>query len=233
MYKYFKKLIKFLKYRYPLLLNIYYQFRFVFRALYLKEPRAHLLWIIKRGDKKAYKNFDLNTESIFFDVGGFKGDYTEKILKQYNCKSFVFEPHKEYFEEIKRRYSKNENVRVFNYGLGAATEELFLIDSNDGSKVTSKKTEIKIVIKDVVEVIQELGIKKIDLLKLNIEGSEYDLLDRLINSQEIKIIDKLKIQFHENIPNYIIRRENIRKRLNITHKEMWSYYFVWERWDLR
>ncbi len=233
MSKYFKKLVKILKRRYPFLLNIYYQFRFVFRALYLKEPRAHLLWIIKRGDSKAYKNFDLNNKSIFFDVGGFKGDYTQKILEYYDCKSFIFEPHKIYFEEINQRFLKNENVHVFNYGLGATTEKLFLTDSNDGSKVTNKKTEIKIDIKDVVEVIEELGIKKIDLLKLNIEGSEYDLLERLINSEKIKIIKKLKIQFHQNIPNHNIRRENIRKKLNTTHKEIWSYYFVWERWDLR
>ena len=49
------------------------------------------------------------------------------------------------------------------------------------------------------ENIKDLDIEKIDLLKLNIEGSEYDLLEKLLKSGLISTIDKLQIQFHENI----------------------------------
>ena len=85
--------------------------------------------------------------------------------------------------------------------------------------------------KDITEVIKDLDIEKIDLLKLNIEGSEYDLLEKLIKSGLISTIDKLQIQFHENINDADLRRDRIRSDLNTTHKEIWSYYMVWERWD--
>ena len=68
-------------------MSIYYKFRFVFRAIYKKEPRAHLLWILKKGYAKFYKDFDLEPGSVFFDVGGFEGDYTSNILQEYE-KSF-------------------------------------------------------------------------------------------------------------------------------------------------
>ncbi len=227
----YKKIINYLKSRFPKVLFIYYKFRFIFRAIYLKEPRAHLLWILKRGDSISHKKFNLNSDSIFFDVGGFEGHYTDKILKQYDCKSYIFEPHPEYFRKLQERFINKKNVKLFNYGLGGKTENLFLTDDSESSKVTDTKTELKTLVRDITEVTEELGIEKIDLLKLNIEGMEYELLEKLIKTGEINKIDKLKIQFHENVPNAERWREKIRNELKNTHKEIWTYYMVWERWD--
>tara|TARA_B100001250_G_C19690784_1_gene740190 strand:+ start:183 stop:878 length:696 start_codon:yes stop_codon:yes gene_type:complete len=227
----YKKNINYLKNRFPTVLSIYYKFRFIFRALYLKEPRAHLLWILKRGDSISHKKFNLNSDSIFFDVGGFEGDYTDKILNQYDCKAYIFEPHPEYFRKLQKRFINKKNVKLFNYGLGGKTENLFLTDDSESSKVTDTKTELKTLVRDITEVIEELAIEKIDLLKLNIEGMEYELLEKLIETGEINKIDKLKIQFHENVSNAARWREKIRNELKNTHKEIWTYYMVWERWD--
>ena len=227
----YKKNINYLKNRFPAVLAVYYKFRFVFRAIYLKEPRAHLLWIVKRGDSISHKKFDLDSNSIFFDVGGFEGDYTDKILNQYDCKSYIFEPHPEYFAKLQKKFMNKNNVKLFNYGLGGETKNLFLTDDSESSKVTDKKTELKIGVRDITEVTKELSIENIDLLKLNIEGMEYELLEKLIRTGEIRKIDKLKIQFHESIPNAELWREKIRNELKNTHKEIWTYYMVWERWD--
>jgi len=227
----YKKIINFLKKKFPLGLSIYYKFRFVFRAIYKKEPRAHLFWILRRGDNTSYKKLNLNTSSIFFDVGGFEGDYTQNIIEEYDCVSYIFEPHPVYFQKIQKRFKDSSKVKIFNYGLGGKTEKVFLSDDAASSKVSNEKTKLSIVIKDISEVIEELQIKKIDLLKLNIEGSEYELLERLIDTKEIDKIQQIQVQFHENILNPEFRREVIRSKLKKTHKEIWSYYFVWERWD--
>lgn len=227
----YKKIINFLKNKFPTGLSIYYKFRFIFRAIYKKEPRAHLLWKLKKGDAKFYKDFDLEPDSVFFDVGGFKGDYTFNILQEYDCKAYIFEPHPVFFEDIKERFIDNNKVKVFNYGIGGKTEKVYLSDDSASSKVSNEKTGLSIVIKDIFEVIDELQIKTIDLLKLNIEGSEYELIERLIETKEIDKVQKMKVQFHENILNPEYRREEIRNKLKNTHKEIWSYYFVWERWD--
>ena len=150
---------------------------------------------------------------------------------EFDCNSFIFEPHPFYYQKLKDKYKSNNKVKVFNYGLGGSTESLYLTDSGAGSEVTKEKTDIKISIKDITEVIEDFDIEKIDLLKLNIEGSEYDLLEKLLKSGLISTIDKLQIQFHENINDADLRRDRIRRDLNTTHKEVWSYYMVWERWD--
>ena len=38
---------------------------------------------------------------------------------------------------------------------------------------------------------------KIDLLKINIEGGEYEVLENLIENDLIKNIDNIQIQFHD------------------------------------
>ena len=226
-----KKVIEYFKEKFPRTLIIYYKIRFIFRAFYKKEPRAHLFWNLQKGDSKFHKRYDLNSNSIIFDVGGFDGEFTDKILLEFDCSSFIFEPHPFYYQKLKDKYKSNNNVKVFNYGLGGSTESLYLTDNGAGSEVTKEQTDIKILIKDITEVIKDFDIEKIDLLKLNIEGSEYDLLEKLLKSRLISTINKIQIQFHENINDADLRRDRIRRDLNTTHKEVWSYYMVWERWD--
>lgn len=192
----YKKIKIYLKLNFPRILNFYYKIRFLFRTIYIKEARAHLIWNLRKGDKKFHKNYDLNSDSIFFDVGGFEGEFTDKILSEYNCKSFIFEPHPIYYERLKVKYKNNKNVQIYDFGLGGKTEDLYLTDDSASSRPTKAKTEIKIKVKDISEVIKELGLKKIDLLKLNIEGSEYDLLEKLIETDLIMSVYKIQIQFH-------------------------------------
>jgi hypothetical protein len=79
-------------------------------------------------------------------------------------------------------------------------------------------------------VIEELGIKNIDLLKINIEGGEYSLLKRLIDSGKIMRCDTILVQYHEWIPRARRMRRKINANLAITHEVEWSYDFVWEKW---
>ena len=65
-------------------------------------------------------------------------------------------------------------------------------------------------------------------LKLNIEGSEYELLESLISSNNLDKIKYLQIQFHENVNNAVIKRNEIIKEMRKTHFNKWTYYFVWK-----
>lgn len=61
---------------------------------------------------------------------------------------------------------------------------------------TSVNTE-QIEIIDAKEWIREHRIARIDLIKINIEGGEYELLDRLIETDLIKQIENIQVQFHD------------------------------------
>ena len=189
------------------------------------------MWIIRKGDKLFHKHYELNKDSIFFDVGGHLGGFTDKILAIYNCKSYIFEPHPEQYIQLAKKYSNNDRVQVFDYGLGGVNKEVYLTDEEGSSEVTQNETNIRIKIKDIVSVMNQLNIEYIDLLKLNIEGSEYELLESLISSNNLDKIKYLQIQFHENVNNAVIKRNEIIKEMRKTHFNKWTYYFVWERWD--
>jgi hypothetical protein len=69
-------------------------------------------------------------------------------------------------------------------------------------------------------------------LKLNIEGAEYDVLDRLATAGVLPRIRSLVIQFHRVVPESDRRRDMIQAKLAQTHHLVFDYPFVWERWEL-
>ena len=87
-------------------------------------------------------------------------------------------------------------------------------------------------LESISNFIKNNNIKKIDLLKLNIEGGEYDALDDLINSGLLNIITNLQVQFHNFFPDAKKKMLNIHKELRKTHHITYQYEFVMENWQL-
>ena len=75
-----------------------------------------------------------------------------------------------------------------------------------------------------------LQIEHIDLLKINIEGSEFLILPDILSKKIIIKIKYLQIQFHSFYPKSKELRDEIRAKLSVTHEEEWNYPFVWESW---
>ena len=91
----------------------------------------------------------------------------------------------------------------------------------------------KVQIRSIVECIRELEVDRIDLLKVNIEGGEYEVIPAIIESGDIAKVQYLQVQFHNFVDNATDKRTSIRTHLDRTHMEMWNYEFVWESWKLR
>lgn len=99
--------------------------------------------------------------------------------------------------------------------------------------LTQKKQQFQdIKIESITEFISLNNINKIDLMKINIEGGEYDLLDSLVKSQKIiNSVNTLLIQFHDFIPDAEKKRNVIQEKLSTTHQKVFDYPFIWEKWD--
>ncbi len=80
---------------------------------------------------------------------------------------------------------------------------------------------------------KNIEAKHVDLMKLNIEGAEFDLLDRLIAKKLHKKVTDIQIQFHKIDDKSEERRNKIREKLSKTHDCTWNYPFVWENWKLK
>lgn len=231
-----------------LLRNIDYVGRKVIRELWRPFLRFYNIYIVKDnftlqmrrwikdgGDKNLRFDYpSLNENSIVFDLGGYLGDFASEISQKYNCQVYVFEPHPEYFSHCVDRFSGRSNIKVFNYGLSNADGEFQLSDKGDGSSFEnpnhSNGIGVKCLVKDILVVLDDLCISQIDLMKMNIEGGEFPLLDHLIKNEKQNIVDQYQIQFHSFIENAVQRRNRIIETMSSTHKRSWCYEFVWENW---
>lgn len=190
-------------------------------------------WFIDGGDSRFRYDYPLNNNSVVFDVGGYEGSWAENINKKFKPNLYIFEPVKKYFDLIQTKFTNEDNVKVYNLGLSDSNKDLEINLLNDGSSIfiKSQNTEtIKLV--DIVTFMEENDINTIDLLKLNIEGSEYELLEHLIRKNKIKNIKNIQVQFHDFVDYAIDRRDRIREFLSKTHKETYCYNFVWENWTI-
>ncbi len=186
--------------------------------------------------EKAYRtNYpNLNEQSVIFDLGGYQGQWASDMYAQYLAKIYVFEPHPVYAKNIEKRFQKNKSVQVFNYGLGAKEEQMMLSTDEESSSVFVKgKNQVAIQIKTAATFIKDHQIDKIDLMKINIEGGEYQLLDHLISTGLITKIKDLQIQFHHFVPNAESLMADLHERLAKTHETTYFYKFFWENWTLK
>ena len=151
--------------------------------------KEHQRWVKDNGDKTKRLEYDLNSHSVVFDIGGFKGDWTQQIFSRYNCEIYIFEPISKFYNDIKRRFVGKNKIKIFNFGLDKIDKGIDIFNSNDSSSVFNKTGSAeKIQLKDIKNFCIDNKIKTIDLMKINIEGCEYDLLDRIVYEfKELKI----------------------------------------------
>lgn len=74
------------------------------------------------------------------------------------------------------------------------------------------------------------NINTIDLMKINIEGGEYELIEHFIEKEFIKEIRDIQVQFHGFVPDAGVRMKKIQEELKKTHFLTYQYEFVWENW---
>jgi len=195
-------------------------------------------WQDDKGDQSLRLAYPLDENSLVFDVGGYIGNFAADIFCKYNCNIYIFEPVTELYEKIKVRFGNNPKVKVFHAGLSDISSTATISVSGTSSSIFKKNSdemeksqEIKLI--SVVDFIKNHGIKEIDLMKINIEGGEYSLLESLIKHNLLDITRYYQIQFHNFIPDAKEKRENIRTELSKTHRLLWDYPFVWESWEAK
>ena len=67
-------------------------------------------WFKINGNETLRLNYNLDKNSIVFDLGGYKGEWTEGIFLKYDCKVYIFEPVKSFSDGIKKKFKNNNKV---------------------------------------------------------------------------------------------------------------------------
>jgi len=189
-----------------------------YKAYVKKEKGAisALEWIEANKNKDLRLDYAFEDSAIIFDCGGYKGDYCSDLLE---CNSsmniYVFELIDGYTDIIRARFRNNPNVKIFDFGLGNRNHEIPIEVNELHSSVYTNSENITTEIGQIKELnpfMHEQKIDCVDLIKLNIEGGEYDLLEYMIDTGSIR---------------------EISVGLNRTHKVTWSYDWIFENWELK
>ena len=177
-----------------------------------------------------FSNLDAN--SVAFDFGGYEGEWTREMRQKFNCDVHVFEPHPTFAANLATQFSSDEKVHCHAFALGASAGALSLSDSADASSsFVAEGAHVIGKIEAVETFFARHDIPRIHATKINIEGGEYDILPALIDSGLIQRFGDLVIQFHNYSSGDIARRDAIRSALAKTHRCVWDYEFVWEKWE--
>lgn len=188
-------------------------------------------WNSADGENLLRFNHDLNQNSVIFDVGGYKGETTEEFLKRYNCEVYIFEPVAEFAQIIKEKFQNNPKVHIFEFGLSnKTTTKSITLEENAASVYKKNEDSEKISLVKISDFIRENKIAKIDLMDINIEGSEFDLIQDLIESGDINKVDNLQVQFHWFVNNAEKKMRDLQNKLTDSHFLTFEHKFVWENW---
>ena len=146
----------------------------------------------------------LDEDSIVYSIGvGCDVSFDMEIIKQHNSCVYGFDPTPKSINWVSRN-TLPDRFKFSDFGIGKKTGiENFHLPKNpdyvSGSIFQHANVRefdtVKVKMKSFQDITWELGHKKIDILKMDIEGSEYDVIDSILNS-DVRI-DQILIEFHE------------------------------------
>lgn len=163
------------------------------------------------------------------DIGGYKGDWTAKILDKYGPFVDVFEPVKEFVEHLRNRFQGDYRVSIHPVAVEDKHElrDIFVDEDSSSFFPNIRRTRRASIIVDDIATYPLGGA---DLISINAEGSEYKILPRLIETKMINLFKNVQVQFHWTVPDAVEMRQQIRQELSKTHVEQYCFPFVWESW---
>ena len=171
-----------------------------------RKPQARKRGIIYHPSNFIFRK-GINENSVIVDVGcGYEADFSRHMISCYGARAYAIDPtekHKKYLQKIEET-SGGKFVYLQNAVSSVSGDLLFYeIENHESGSLFSDHTNIK---QDVTisyhvrsltlkEIPQKIGHSRIDLIKLDIEGAEFDLFND-IQAKDIQVYDQIYIEFH-------------------------------------
>ena len=201
------------------------------------QQRRVAAWQRDRGDATRRLDYDLGAGAIVLDLGGYEGQWASDMFGRFACTIHILEPVPEFADRIAARFARNPRIHLHRVGLagrsGAATLALAADASSAHAPPAPGARAQVITLVAAAEFFREQRLEAIDLMKINIEGGEYELLEHLLDAGLVSRVREIQIQFHDFVPGAEARMAAIQGRLAQTHDLTWQYRFVWENWRRR
>jgi len=183
------------------------------------------------GNQLILDKLILDSNSLVLDVGSYDGLFADSLSVKFGNTIIGFEPNIISFKKLIEKYKKNKRIKILKQALWSSDGFIDLIDDgiSSGFFIGNKKKLFQVETIDVANFINDY--KSIDLIKLNVEGAEYDILERIIKINNLSKFKSLLIQFHQIDEKSEKRRKSIIQALKDENfREVYNFKFVWEYW---
>ena len=159
--------------------------------------------VVKYIEKKEEKNVSFT----LFDIGSHHGEYFDLFSIPFKAKMYThfFEPQEGSYKILLKKYNSLKNVVINHIAIGNYTKKQidlytcsknnllattfpFKLEDFNGNLSLDGKETVDITTLD--KYLAEKGIQQIDMLKLDVEGMEYQCLEGCLN-----YINKKKIKY--------------------------------------
>lgn len=147
----------------------------------------------------------LNENSIIYSIGiGEDISFDLAIIEKHCCNVYGFDPTPKSINWVKKQQDLSSKFNFFAYGIAdrTGTVDFYLPKNSEhvsGSFVkqnnVNDKEKVSVEMKSWNDITKALSHHQIDVLKMDIEGAEYDVLDSILESSVP--INQILIEFHE------------------------------------
>lgn len=185
-------------------------FKFIFKIENIGNGNFQKSGETKLIDKLIKFYFKNDQPFRLFDVGANYGEYFNYFLNNHLLKEYefhVFEPQNKCFFELKNKFNNNKNIFLNNFGISNENKIVPIYFNEEGSGLASLyKRDLNfyklnmdnfenVSIKRLDEYIATHDIKKINLLKIDVEGNELNVLNSLGDFLDNIFIDFIQFEY--------------------------------------
>jgi FkbM family methyltransferase len=182
---------------------------------------------VPRCTRAAFRG--LRRGAVAVDCGANIGRVTA-LLAERGADVYAFEPNPHAFAVLERRFTANPRVRCLPQAVTATAgvARLYLhIEAQDdqvtwstGSSLFAAKPNVDPAMFVDVETIDLDafldGLGDVQVLKLDVEGAEIEILERLLESGRLAAIEHVLVEMHDRrIPGLEERGDKLRERLGV------------------
>ncbi len=163
----------------------------------------------------------LNDKSVVYSFGiGEDMSFDNAITMNHNCHVFCFDPTPKSINWYKTQKT-NPKFHFYEYGISKQNEFVeFYLPKNpehvSGSIINQinvdNNNNVRVEMKSLGNIMNELGHEHIDILKMDIEGAEYDVIENILESK--LSITQIVIEFHDRFfDNGVLRTKQAIEKL--------------------
>lgn len=162
--------------------------------------------IFKFREYRAADNVIKSARSVIIDIGAHAGFFSLYVSAlNPRVRVIAVEPFAENLELLEKHLAKNkiENVETVSGGIAGTTGARFLVLESDShnhrlnlpKEDLSRRSTVKIQCWSLGDLVQKYKVEKVNLLKMDIEGLEYEIFENLDRTM-FKKIKNIILEYH-------------------------------------